>query len=79
MSTRDQSALERKAALDLLGSVESHPTVQNWLREIDRERPKRRVGRNHGALAMAAGVLLAIGAVAATYSYLAIPDRKSVV
>ena len=73
MSTRDRSALERQAALDLLGSVESHPAVQNWLREIDSERPKRRVGRHRGALAMAAGVLLAIGAVGATYSYFAIP------
>lgn len=77
MSTRDQSALERQAALDLLGSVESHPTVQDWLREIDRERPKRRVGRNHGALAVAAGMLVAIGAVTATYSYLVIPHYST--
>ena len=73
MSTMDQSTRERKAALDLLGSVESHPTVQSWLREIDRERPKRRVGRYRGALAAAAGVLLAMAAVVATYSYLALP------
>lgn len=77
MSTQDRSARERTQAWDLLGSVESHPTVQDWMREIDRAGPARRRFGRRGALAVAASVLVAVGAGTATYLHFASPHYET--
>src|SRR5882762_11017430 len=77
MSTQDPGARERKQAWDLLGSVESHPNVQNWLREIEQAGPVRRRFARRGALAVAASVLVAVGAGTAAYLHFASPHYET--
>jgi transmembrane sensor len=77
MSTQDQRERARKEAWDLLASVEAHPTVQDWLREIDRSGPDRRRISRRGAMAVAASVLLAIGAGGAAYFQFASPHYET--
>jgi transmembrane sensor len=77
LSTQDQGSGDRQRAWDLLGSVETHPEVQVWLRAIDCVGPgRRRVGR-WGVAALAAGALVAVGAGTTAYLHFASPQYET--
>jgi transmembrane sensor len=77
MTTQDERERARTEDWDLLGSIETHPTLRDWLREIDRNGSHRRQIGRRGALALAASVLVVVGAGTAAYLHFAAPHYET--
>jgi transmembrane sensor len=79
MSGQDLRTEAQKRAWELLGSVENHPAVQDWLEELDGTTPAHRgdslpspvSGRRRWRYSVAASVLLAVAAGIGAYLHFA--------